>query len=143
MPACISQPMIRVEHYAKGAPPETPAYHRARPVPAVTGAFMSADRAWYERLGGFSEEYVYGHYEDADLCMRSLASGRPVWLHDLPLWHLEGKGSTRRLAHEGGALVNRWHFTRLWGDFIADAFCGAEPGPKRGREVRPPARAVS
>jgi GT2 family glycosyltransferase len=119
--------LARVEHYGKGAPPGATTYTRARPVPAVTGAFISSDREWYEALGGFNEDYIFGHYEDADLCLKSLVRGRPAWLHDLRLWHLEGKGSTRRPHHEGGSLVNRWLFTRTWFPEIADGMCGPKP----------------
>jgi len=106
--------LIRVEHYGKGAPLWATQFMESRPVPAVTGAFISAERAWFERLGGFTEDYVYGHYEDADLCLKSLQSGVPAWLHDLRMWHLEGKGSQGLLQHEGGSLLNRWLFSRTW-----------------------------
>jgi GT2 family glycosyltransferase len=119
--------MVRVEHYGKGAPEWSGTYTNARPVPAVTGAFMSADRAWFEHLGGFTDDYVFGHYEDADLCLKSLEQGTPTWLHDLRLWHLEGKGSTRRPHHEGGSLVNRWSFTRRWSQVIAAGLTGPHP----------------
>jgi GT2 family glycosyltransferase len=119
--------IIRVEHFAKGAPPDTQAFLISRQVPAVTGAFISMHRAWFEALGGFSPEYVFGHYEDADLCLKSLTRGTPVWVHNVPFWHMEGKGSTRRLVHEGGSTVNRWHFTKLWKDFIATELCGRTP----------------
>ena len=119
--------MVRVEHYGKGSPAWSGAHVNPRPVPAVTGAFMSADRAWFEHLGGFSEDYVFGHYEDADLCLKSLEQGTPTWLHDLRLWHLEGKGSVRRPHHEGGSLVNRWNFTRRWSQVIAAGLTGPAP----------------
>ena len=121
------QTLLRVEHYGKGAPPGLALYQQSRPVPAVTGAFISADRAWYERIGGFSEEYVFGHYEDADICLKTWQQGGAVWMHNLPLWHLEGKGSTRRAAHEGGSTINRWHFTRSWLDMVQDGFDGPDP----------------
>ena len=119
--------MARVEHYGKGAPPWATAHLRARAVPALTGAFMSSDRAWYERLGGFTEDYIFGHYEDADLCLKSLTAGQAAWLHDLRLWHLEGKGSVRRPHHEGGSLVNRWYFTRAWEKTITNGLVGPNP----------------
>jgi GT2 family glycosyltransferase len=135
--------LARVEHYGKGAPAGSEALVRARPVPAVTGAFMSADRGWYEQLGGFTEDYIFGHYEDADLCMKSLTAGTPAWLHDVQLWHLEGRGSTRRPPHEGGSLVNRWLFTRQWAGAIAAGVNGPAPTHrllavpvKRGRRER-------
>jgi GT2 family glycosyltransferase len=119
--------LVRVEHYGKGAPPGTTDLTRARPVPAVTGAFISADRAWFEKLGGFTEDYVFGHYEDADLCLKSLQAGSVAWLQDLRLWHLEGKGSTRLPVHEGGSMVNRWLFSSNWGETVNDGLLGPEP----------------
>ncbi len=129
--------LVRVEHYGKGAPPGTQAYLEARPIPAVTGAFMSVDRRWFERLGGFSLEYVFGHYEDADLCLKSLVAGQNVWMQPLPFWHLEGKGSDRRHVHEGGSLVNRWHFTRTWEEMISSDMRGRRPAGLT-RLSRPP-----
>lgn len=119
--------MLRVEHYGKGAPPHTNPFLGSRPVPAVSGALMSIERGWFESLGGFSPEFIYGHYEDADLCLKSYSAGKPVWLHHLPFLHFEGKGSTPRPAHEGGRLVNRWHFTRVWGEIVKDGFYGPNP----------------
>ncbi len=119
--------MIRVEHYAKGAPPNIERFLTSRKVPAVTGAFMSLERAWFESLGGFSLEYVFGHYEDADLCLKSLTGGKPVWVHPVPFWHLEGKGSTRRHVHEGGSTVNRWYFTERWKEYILGNLNGRAP----------------
>ena len=106
--------LLRVEHEGKGAPPDHVELCRSRAVTAVTGAFISIDRDWFEELEGLSDSYVFGHYEDADLCLRSLAAGTRPWLHDLGLYHLEGKGSVRLPEHEGASMVNRWHFSRTW-----------------------------
>lgn len=116
--------MLRVEHYGKGAPPHTNPFLVSRPVPAVSGAFMSVEREWFESLGGFSPEYIYGHYEDADLCLKSFSAGKPAWLHYLPFVHFEGKGSAYRPAFEGGRLVNRWHFTKIWGEIVKKSILG-------------------
>jgi GT2 family glycosyltransferase len=96
-------------------------------VPAVTGAFISVDQGWFDTLGGFTEDYIFGHYEDADLCLKSLEAGRAPWLHDVRLYHLEGKGSTRQPAHEGGSAVNRWLFTRSWGEMVTEGLLGPAP----------------
>jgi GT2 family glycosyltransferase len=125
----VARPMIRTEHYGKGAPAWSTHFACPRPVPAITGAFISADRAWFEALGGFNEAFLFGHYEDADLSLKSYARGRPVWVQDFPLWHMEGKGSTRRAEHEGGILVNRWLFTRQWGAMIAADLNGPDVVP--------------
>ncbi len=121
--------VLRVEHYGKGAPAWARQFVASRPVPAVTGAFMSIDRGWFERLGGFTEDYVFGHYEDADLCLKSLQAGTPVWLHDIPMWHLEGKGSRRLPPHEGGSMLNRWLFTRRWEPMIVPDLLRRRPRP--------------
>lgn len=125
--AITRRSLIRVEHYGKGAPLWAAQYAESRPVPAVTGAFISVDRAWFEKLGGFTEDYVFGHYEDADLCLKSLQAGVPAWLHDLRMWHLEGKGSHRQPQHEGGSLLNRWLFSRRWEGTIVPDLVGRTP----------------
>lgn len=119
--------MCRTEHYGKGAPAGFLEFNRPRPVPAVTGAFISAERGWYEQLDGFTEDFIFGHYEDADLCLKSIARGTAPWMHDIRLWHLEGKGSTRRPHHEGGSLVNRWLFSSRWMTVIEDGLLGPNP----------------
>jgi len=137
--------ILRVEHYGKGAPPETAQFVRPRPVPAVTGAFMSVAKSWFEKLGGFTQDYVFGHYEDADLCLKSIQAGRLPWLHDVRLWHLEGKGSTRRTEHEGGSIVNRWLFTHSWDEVVRDGLMGPEPsreGFGQARRVAAPSPAA-
>ncbi|MCK8456315.1 MULTISPECIES: glycosyltransferase family 2 protein [Sphingomonas] len=74
--------LFAAEHPGKGLPPRP--VDRGEPVtievPAVTGAMMMIARDWYETLGGFDPGYVRGDFEDADLCMRSVAGGRPIGL---------------------------------------------------------------
>jgi GT2 family glycosyltransferase len=122
-----SKRFLRVEHYGKGAPPHTGRFLRAHPVPAITGAFISIDRDWFEKLNGFSEDYVFGHYEDADLCLRSIEGGFVPWLHDVKLWHLEGKGSHRLPVHEGASVVNRWLFNKRWEQKLIPDMLGRTP----------------
>jgi GT2 family glycosyltransferase len=116
------RPILRVEHFGKGAPPDLATYCGTRPVPAVSGALMSVDRRWFEALNGFADDYVFGHYEDADFCLRSLEKGVVPYVHDLEFWHLEGKGSTRLPCHDAASTINRWHFTRTWHDKVMGGF---------------------
>jgi GT2 family glycosyltransferase len=119
------RPMLRVEHYGKGAPKDAEMFRGSRPVSAVSGAFMSMDRDWFERIGGFAEDYIFAYYEDADLCLRSWDRGSPAWVHELDFWHLEGKGASTPLPHhKGAATVNRWQFTREWHDRVAAELLG-------------------
>ena len=129
--------MMRVEHYGKGAPASARQFTQPRPIQAVTGAFISIDRSWYETLGGFTENYIFGHYEDADLSLKSIQKGVAPWIQDIRLWHLEGKGSLRLPVHEGGSLVNRWLFTQTWSEMIADGLYGPEPTSPMFRPVQP------
>jgi hypothetical protein len=125
--AMTGRRMVRVEHYGKGAPAWSQEFTQSRPVPAVTGAFISINRPWYEKLGGFTEDFVFGHYEDADLCLKSIFAGVAPWIHDIRLWHLEGKGSTRLPVHEGGSYVNRGIFSDRWDPMISNGLEGRSP----------------
>lgn len=116
------RPLLRVEHFGKGAPPDLPAYCLTRPVPAVSGALMSVDRRWFESLNGFAGDYIFGHYEDADFCLRSLERSVVPYVHDLEFWHLEGKGSPRLASHDAASTINRWHFTQTWHEKIVCGF---------------------
>lgn len=127
--APVPQRLLRVEHYGKGTPAACHEYTRPRPVPAVTGAFISIGKQWFEQLGGFTEDFIFGHYEDADLCLKSIQKGTTPWLHEISMWHLEGKGSTRELPHEGASMINRWLFTRTWEETIDAGLLG--PAPSR------------
>ncbi len=119
--------ICRTEHYGKGAPAKSVQFNRPRPVPAVTGAFISINKSWFEQLGGFTEAFIYGHYEDADLCLKSIEQGAAPWIHDIRLWHLEGKGSSRDAPHEGGSIVNRWLFSRTWMPMLEKGLLGPAP----------------
>ncbi len=109
--------LVRVEHYCKGAPDNIGLVEKSRKVPAVTGAFMSCDRKLFEKVEGFSRGFIFGHYEDADLCLKFNQIGSPVWYAgDIKLWHLEGKGSGKNEFLGSASFINRWSFTRKWGE---------------------------
>jgi hypothetical protein len=123
----VRREVLNVEHYGRGAPPETGPYRAARPVPAVNGAFLSVERGWFERLGGFSAEFGFSYGQDADLCFRSLEAGAPVWLHDLPFWHFELQTPTPGPADEGARLISRWLLTSKWGELVKSELNGRQP----------------
>lgn len=112
--ALCGVPVWTVEHFRKGFPDS--AAPVAREVPALTGALMVLEKALFERLNGFSTSFIYGHYEDADLCLRARqAGGRVILDPALSYWHYEGMGSVKRPEHVGSGLYNRWYFARTWG----------------------------
>ena len=69
--------LLRIEHYDKGVPFNADEWATSgKQIPAVTGAVMAFEKAPFEKLGGFSTRYIYGHYEDADLSLRWGQSAR-------------------------------------------------------------------
>jgi GT2 family glycosyltransferase len=105
--------LARVEHFDKGVPFEEARWKRPRVVPAITGALMAFRKKYFEKLGGFSTRYIYGHYEDADLSLRWAEAHGPVVIDPgLRLVHLEGQGSRVRGAqYRGAAMANRYLFS--------------------------------
>jgi GT2 family glycosyltransferase len=82
---------------------------------------MVMERSLFERMGGFNVDFIFGHYEDADLCLRIQESGGRVILDPgLAYWHYEGMGSTKRPEHVGSNMYNRWYFSRLWGHRLTE-----------------------
>lgn len=111
----VRKELLSTEHFSKGFPDWVDDVTTTRIVPAITGAFMSIDRGHFERLNGFDEDFVFGHYEDGDFCLRSRAAGQPVWYcADVKLWHMEGKGSKNLPSHDGAKRLNRWYLTHKW-----------------------------
>lgn len=104
--------LLRVEHYDKGVPFVVEDWAQERSVTAITGALMAFSRKAFESIGGFSSDFIYGHYEDADLCLRWADQIGPVAVDpDIRMVHLEGQGSKTRLPHfHGAAIVNRYIF---------------------------------
>lgn len=122
--AQVRSPVCTIEHHRKGFP-ERQGQGRKRVV-AVSGALMAARRSVWESVAGFDEDFVYGHYEDADLCLRlRQRNGAVVYEPRLGFWHFEGMGAVHRPEHRGAALYNRWLFSRRW---------GSQPA-RRGRET--------
>ncbi|WP_226583443.1 glycosyltransferase family 2 protein [Acuticoccus sediminis] len=112
-------PVWTVEHFRKGFPDTTEP--KVTDVPAVSGALMVLDRDLFQELGGFSTAFIFGHYEDADLCLRAHRAGGQVLVDPaLAYWHYEGMGSVKRPEHIGSGLYNRWYFARTWGQRLAD-----------------------
>lgn len=90
--------------------------------PAATGACLIGDRAKIAELGGFSEEYLIGDFEDSDLCMKVRSIGLNVGVcPDIALTHLErqsfgfqGAGDFRLRV----TLFNAWLHQERWGSAI-------------------------
>jgi GT2 family glycosyltransferase len=118
-------------HYFKGIHKSLPDANVARPVPAVTAACLLTSLDLYRELGGLSNVYIQGDYEDSDFCLRLRQAGYEPWyLPQVELYHLEGRSydTAVRQAH---ARYNSWLHTRLWGDQI-EALMADHKNPSPG-----------
>jgi GT2 family glycosyltransferase len=76
------------DHPLKGQP-NSPATETI-PCNALTGACLLLRTALFRDLGGLSEDYIIGDFEDSDLCLRLLQEGKQNYLvPSVELYHLE------------------------------------------------------
>jgi len=83
---------------------------------ACSGSLMAISAPLFGHLGGFSEEMVYAHFEDFDLCLRARQEGIPVrvW-KDIRFYHAEGTGSVAPYHLSGTTShINRLLFSLKW-----------------------------
>ena len=115
--------IVRVEHFDKSAPFDQSKWEQPVIVPAISGAVMAFSRPLFEKIGGFSTRYIYGHYEDADLSLRWAKENGPVVVDpELRFIHLEGQGSKAHGAHYDGAkIANRHLFSIRYNPVFAAA----------------------
>jgi O-antigen biosynthesis protein len=123
--------------YYKGLHRTFPAANVTRTVPAVTGACLMIDRGLYEEFGGLSGHYVQGDYEDFDLCMRLIESGRENWyLPEAGLYHLEAQSYTPELRLPSNRY-NAWLHTHRWTEQI-ESLVEATDSDGASREAQVP-----
>jgi len=106
-------------HYFKGFSRTMAGANISRPVPAVTGACMMVDRGLYGELGGLSDSYVEGGYEDSDFCVRLIEAGRHNWyMAEVELFHLEAQ--SYRTEFRVADVYNAWLQTHRWDGRIGE-----------------------
>ena len=92
-------------------------------IDAVTAACVLIEADLYRTLGGLSEEYIVGDFEDSDLCLRALEAGRRNYLAlDIELYHLERQSQNRvgdGTLRTNLSIYNCWRHDRRWSGFIA------------------------
>ena len=136
----VSVKLARVEHFDKGVPFDANRWRRPTVVPAISGAVMAFERRAFEKIGGFSTRYIYGHYEDADLSLRWAREIGPVAIDpDLRLIHLEGQGSRAKgEQYRGAQLVNRHLFSSRYSGLFQsspDIMTATRDLPEHGPET--------
>jgi GT2 family glycosyltransferase len=91
------------QHFHKGMPRDYAPACEERLVPAVTGACLVTPRNVFESVGGFTEDYVVGDYEDSDLCLKIAMTERKIaYVPDVELYHLERKSMSLNAEYMRG-----------------------------------------
>ncbi|APG93948.1 glycosyltransferase family 2 protein [Sinorhizobium americanum] len=110
-------------HFHKGMPGDYPPAQVPRPVPGVTGACLVARRDIYELVGGYTEDYVIGDYEDSDLCLKIRRAGFDIaYEPSASLYHFERRSIRRSQDYMRGVAsqYNAWLHTERWNGVIAE-----------------------
>lgn len=83
---------------------------------ACSGSLMLMSRDIFDVLNGFSEEFIYAHFEDVDLCMRARQQHIPIMIwEDITFFHSEGGGTVAPYHLVGTTShVNRLLFSMRW-----------------------------
>jgi O-antigen biosynthesis protein len=104
-------------HFYKGMPGDFAPANVDCLVPAVTGACLLIRRDVFEAVGGFSEDYVIGDYEDSDLCLKVRRAGYEIaYVAAAELYHLERQSIRQNEDYMRGAAdrYNSWLHARRW-----------------------------
>ncbi|MBL6456702.1 glycosyltransferase family 2 protein [Belnapia sp. T6] len=109
-------------HYYKGLPRRFPRAERPREVPGITGAAFCVRREAFQKVGGFTTDYVVGDYEDSDLCLKLRADGGGIgYVPAAELYHFERQSITLHTGYTRSltATYNRNLHHRRWSTDIA------------------------
>jgi cellulose synthase/poly-beta-1,6-N-acetylglucosamine synthase-like glycosyltransferase len=108
------------DHPFKGQSPA--GLNGVREVDAVTAACAVIEASLYRELGGLSEDYIMGDFEDSDLCLRASSAGRRSYVAlDVDLYHLERQSQNRTnnvIWRTNLTLYNCWLHNRRWAELI-------------------------
>jgi GT2 family glycosyltransferase len=97
-----------------------------RPIPmyGITGACFLVAKKTYEQVGGFDEGYIYGDFEDSDLCLKIQELGLTTsYLENCYLYHLERKSQNlfgNLDTKFKFTLYNNWKHTNKWHKQLAE-----------------------
>jgi O-antigen biosynthesis protein len=118
-------------HFHKGMPRGFAPANVDRLVPAVTGACLVVRREIFDAVGGFTDDYVIGDYEDSDLCLKVRRAGYEIaYVPAAELYHLERQSIRKSDDYMRGSAdrYNSWlHSTRWADDMIALMAAPSEP----------------
>lgn len=126
------------QHFHKGMPRDYAPACEERIVPAVTGACLVTPRSVFETVGGFTEDYVIGDYEDSDLCLKITMTDRKIaYSPGIELYHLERKSMSLNSEYMRGVA---WQYncalhTERWGDLMTSIAQAGRPRRTRNAAI--------
>lgn len=103
----------RLEH------PDQPEYNYVRQVDYCSGASLLVRSEIFNKLGGFSEEFLPAYYEDTDLCFAIRELGyKVIYQPKSQLIHYEGitSGTSLESGIKSYQKANRYKFLLKWQD---------------------------
>ena len=124
-------------HFYKGMPRHYRPANEERVVPGVTGACLVTRRGLFEKVGGFTEDYVIGDYEDSDLCLKLRALGTQIaYVPSAELYHLERRSIRQSGDYMQGVAsqYNSWLHQQRWGETM-EALMAPMSKPAQTRRV--------
>jgi GT2 family glycosyltransferase len=108
------------DHPKKGLSPIT--INGIQEIDAVTAACVLVESTVFHKIGGFSEDYIVGDFEDSDLCLRLVEAGRTNYITlDIELFHLERQSQNKTgdsAWRTNLTLYNCWLFNKRWSTWI-------------------------
>ncbi len=102
---------------SKGYPSDDPRANRPSEPEALTGACLLVDRQAWDDVGGLSEDYVIGDFEDTDLCLSLRRAGyRLHYEPSVSLHHYERQSIDLHTMHRVSMAerYNQWLHARRW-----------------------------
>jgi GT2 family glycosyltransferase len=117
--SCVLPEAWENDHPWKGLPVAFDPCRAPTRVAAVTGACMMIEQALFRLVGGWSEQYVLGDFEDSDLCLRAYQQGWNVYYTpQVEHYHLERQSMAAEAWRQNLTLHNMWRHSRNWDSFI-------------------------
>jgi len=80
-------------------------------------------RGAFDDVGGFTEDYVIGDFEDSDLCLKIRKADFDIkYIPDVSLYHFERKSISTHVDYMRGvaAEYNGWLHASRWHEMLED-----------------------